>query len=44
MKAPNSSDAQKWIQYLQISKALENSNRKGVVTSSKFSKVFESSL
>jgi hypothetical protein len=43
MKAQNSNDAQKWIQYLQISKALENS-RKGLVTNSKFSKVFESSL
>jgi len=43
MKAQNSNDAQKWIQYLQISKALENS-RKGLVNNSRFSKVFESSL
>ena len=43
MKAQNSSDAKKWIQYLQISKALENS-RKTLVANNKFAKIFESSL
>ena len=43
LKAQNSNEAQQWIQYLQISKAMENS-RNSVVVNPTITNSIESSL